>query len=99
MSFNLANLSALSYSNGFTLWHYKTTDILREGDNYWSNPSTIRMFRLGDHIICNSGINTPTPAHHLLVVVHLDEKEQTVGIVSLAGVRLVVGEDQSNQVH
>ena len=99
MSFNLVNLSALSYSNGFTLWHYKTTDILREGDNYWSNPSTIRMFRLGDHIICNSGINTPTPAHHLLVVVHLDEKEQTVGIVSLAGVRLVVGEDQSNQVH
>ena len=99
MSFNLANLSALSYSNGFTLWHYKTTDFLNEGDDYWSNSSTIRMFRLGDLIICNSGVDTPTPANHLLVVVHLDEKEQTVGIVSLAGVRLVVGEDQSNQVH
>ena len=99
MSFNLANLSALSYSNGFTLWHYKTTDILREGDNYWSNPSTIRMFRLGDHIICNSGINTPTPAHHLLVVIHLDEKEQTVGVVSLAGIRFCAQEDNLEQVH
>ena len=99
MSFNLVNLSALSYSNGFTLWHYKTTDILYEGDDYWSNPSTIRMFRLGDFIICNSGIGSTTPAHHLLVVVHLDEKEQTVGIISMAGVRLVGGEDQSNQVH
>ena len=99
MSFNLVNLSALSYSNGFTLWHYKTTDILHEGDDYWSNPSTSRMFRLGDFIICNSGVDTPTPANHLLVVVHLDEKEQTVGIISMAGVRLVVGEDQSNQVH
>ena len=99
MSFNLANLSALSYSNGFTLWYYKTTDILHENDDYWSNSSTIRMFKLGDFIICNSGVDTPTPANHLLVVVHLDEKEQTVGIVSMAGVRLVVGEDQSNQVH
>ena len=99
MSFNLVNLSALSYSNGFTLWHYKTTDILNEDDNYWSNPSTIRMFKLGDFIICNSGVDTPTPANYLLVVVHLDEKEQTVGIVSMAGVRLVVGEDQSDQVH
>ena len=99
MSFNLVNLSALSYSNGFTLWHYKTTDILNEDDNYWNNPSIIRMFRLGDFIICNSGVDTPTPANYLLVVVHLDEKEQTVGIVSMAEVRLVVGEDQSDQVH
>ena len=99
MSFNLVNLSALSYSNGFTLWHYKTTDILHEDDNYWSNPSTIRMFKLGDFIICNSGVDTPTPANYLLVVVHLDEKKQTVGIVSIAGVRRMVGEDQSDQVH
>ena len=99
MSFNLANLSALSYSNGFTLWYYKTTDILHENDDYWSNSSTIKMFQLGDHIICTSGIGSTTPAHHLLVVVHLDEKEQTVGIVSMAGVRLIVDEDQSNQVH
>lgn len=99
MSFNLVNLSALSYSNGFTLWHYKTTDIIKEDDNYWSNPSTIKMFQLGDHIICNSGIGSTTPAHHILVIVHLNEKEQTVGIVSLTGVRLIVGEDQSNQVH
>lgn len=99
MSFNLANLSALSYANGFTLWHYRTTDILREDDNYWSNPSTLRMFQLGDHIICNSGIGTTTPAYHILVVVHLNEEEQTVGIVSLAGIRLFVTEEQSDQVH
>ena len=99
MSFNLVNLSALSYSNGFTLWHYKTTDILNDDDNYWSNPSTIRMFRLGDHIICNSGIGTTTPAHHILVVVHFNKEEQTIGIVSLAGIQLSITEDQSKQIN
>ena len=99
MSFNLVNLSALSYSNGFTLWHYKTTDILNEDDNYWSNPSTIRMFKLGDFIICNSGIGSTTPAHYLLVVVNINEEEQTIGIVCLAGIRLVATEEQSDQVH
>lgn len=99
MSFNLVNLSALSYSNDFTLWHYKTTDILHEGDDYWSNSSTSRMFKLGDFIICNSGVDSTTPAHHILVVVHLNEKEQTVGIVSLTGIRLAVTEEQSKQIN
>jgi hypothetical protein len=26
MAYDPTNLSALSYANGFTLWHYKTTD-------------------------------------------------------------------------
>ena len=26
MAYNSSNLSALTYANGFTLWHYKTND-------------------------------------------------------------------------
>ena len=33
MAYQSKNLSALGYANGFTLWHYRTTDLAAEVDN------------------------------------------------------------------
>lgn len=55
MAFAARNLSVLSYANGFTLWHYATTDenTLVTGPNYF-NPAS-DMLRVGDMIIANTG--------------------------------------------
>ena len=59
MAFKIHNLSVLSYANGFTLWHYRTTE---------NNKGTIdtqgyfnlahEMLRTGDMIIVNAVANT-----------------------------------------
>lgn len=53
MAFAARNLSVLSYANGFTLWHYTTTDnnaaITAAG--YFN--SAADMLRKGDLIIAN----------------------------------------------
>ena len=33
MAYQSKNLSALGYANGFTLWHYRTSDLAAEVDN------------------------------------------------------------------
>lgn len=52
MAFDASNLSALAYANGFTQWHYRTSDSLMDvitpgyfGDSNGINP--------GDMIIIN----------------------------------------------
>lgn len=50
---NAKNLSVLAYANGFTLWHYVTTDTadhVGAGD-YFKRASD--MLRVGDMIIAN----------------------------------------------
>ena len=68
MAFAIRNLSVLSYANGFTLWHYRTTDLAAEVDNAgYFNPAS-RMVRTGDFILLNAGIES-TPTHGVVVVV------------------------------
>jgi hypothetical protein len=55
MAFDSAELSVLAYANGFTLWHYRTTDtdtdLLRAGDGYFAAAN--ELLRPGDQIIAN----------------------------------------------
>ena len=46
MAYEAKNLSAMGYANGFTLWHYRTTDLAGEVDNAgYFNPAS-RMVRI-----------------------------------------------------
>lgn len=57
MPYNAANLSALAYANGFTLWHYKTPDLAAtvDTDGYFNQAAN--MLRVGDMILANTNIN------------------------------------------
>lgn len=54
MAFAARNLSVLSYANGFTLWHYTTTDSLTTVTtaNYFNDAAD--MLRKGDMIVTNA---------------------------------------------
>jgi hypothetical protein len=80
MAYESKNLSALGYANGFTLWHYRTTDLAAEVDNVgYFNPAS-RMLRTGDFIMLNAGIES-TPTHGVVVVV-----ANTDGVVDVTNV-------------
>lgn len=53
MSFDSAQLSVLAYANGFTQWHYRSTDPLARilALGYFADAAA--MLRPGDHIIIN----------------------------------------------
>lgn len=54
MAYNAKNLSVLAYANGFTLWHYTTTDLATavDGAGYFSGATD--MVRVGDMILANT---------------------------------------------
>ena len=53
MAFQNKNLSVLVYANGFTLWHFKTDDILRDiTDGYFNN--SYDLMAPGDIFIINA---------------------------------------------
>lgn len=54
MPFLSKDLSVLSYTNGFTLWHYKTVDLQTEvdADGYFNLASD--MVRFGDVVMTNT---------------------------------------------
>lgn len=44
MAFQNRNLTVIAYANGFTLWHYKTKDSIKDIENdkkYFKNISTL----------------------------------------------------------
>jgi len=54
MPFNSRELSVLAYANGFTLWHYRTSDQAAELDGgvcYFAGAD--ELLREGDQIIVN----------------------------------------------
>ena len=56
MAYDSNNLSALTYANGFTLWHYKTPDTAIDVDSAgYFNPAA-GMLRVGDFIFANASI-------------------------------------------
>ena len=67
MPYSDAGLSALSTANGFTLWHYRTSDSAADVDTAGYFNDAVRMLRVGDFVLLNAGIGT-APANGVLVV-------------------------------
>ena len=57
MAYDASNLSALSYANGFTLWHYKTPDTAAVVDSTGYFNGAAAMLRVGDFIFANANVN------------------------------------------
>lgn len=57
MAYDASNLSALTYANGFTLWHYKTPDLASSVDaaGYFNDAAT--MLRVGDFLFANANVD------------------------------------------
>ena len=58
MAYDSNNLSALTYANGFTLWHYKTADLAADVDTTGYFDEAASMLRTGDFIMANTAINS-----------------------------------------
>ena len=56
MAYDASNLSALTYANGFTLWHYKTPDTAVSVDSTGYFNEAASMLRVGDFIFANVNI-------------------------------------------
>ena len=67
MAYLSKDLSVLAYANGFTLWHYTTTDAAGTIDTAgYFNPAA-DMLRAGDIIVANVDTAT-TPAAGLFLI-------------------------------
>jgi hypothetical protein len=53
MAYSPKNLSVLAYANGFTLWHYSTTDDAATTDTAGYFNAAAGMLRIGDMILAN----------------------------------------------
>jgi hypothetical protein len=53
MAYDPKNLSVLAYANGFTLWHYTTSDTGTVADNAGYFNGAAEMVRVGDMILAN----------------------------------------------
>lgn len=78
MAYNSANLSSLAYANGFTLWHYRSSDAIGDIDASGYFDAASNVLRVGDFVLVNAGIGV-VPAHGLMVVV-----SNTGGVVDLS---------------
>jgi hypothetical protein len=57
MAYDASNLSALTYANGFTLWHYKTPDAAADVDTSGYFNAAASMLRVGDFIFANANVD------------------------------------------
>jgi hypothetical protein len=67
MAYRSKDLSALAYANGFTLWHYRTSDSAADVDNAGYFNGASRMVRVGDFIMLSSGVDS-VPTYGVIVV-------------------------------
>jgi hypothetical protein len=79
VTYQSSGLSAISYANGFTLWHYRTPDELAEVLSYGYFATASKMLRPGDFIMLNASMGVEALEHAVLVVVstspsHVDVK-------------------------
>lgn len=72
MAYDPNNLSALTYANGFTLWHYKTVDGASDIDSTgYFNPAA-GMLRVGDFIFANASITGSVESGVFIVAANAD---------------------------
>jgi hypothetical protein len=67
MAFQSKDLSVLAYANGFTLWHYTTTDIATDIDTASYFDTAANMMRVGDMIMANTD-SDGTPGSGIFLV-------------------------------
>lgn len=67
MAFANNNFSVLAYANGFTLWHYRSTDTATTVDTSGYFNAAANMVRVGDMILANVGPNGSV-SHGVFVV-------------------------------
>lgn len=67
MAYDSKNLSVLAYANGFTLWHYTTTDVATVVDTAGYFNAAVDLLRVGDMVMANADTGG-TPAHGVFVV-------------------------------
>jgi len=80
MAYDASNLSALTYANGFTLWHYKTPDTAQDiGTGGYFNEAA-SMLREGDFIFANAGIGGTVQSGVLIVA------SNAGGVVDVTGI-------------
>lgn len=67
MAYQPKNLSVLAYANGFTLWHYATSDTGNTVDTAGYFNEAADMIRVGDVILANTETGGAAKAGLLLV--------------------------------
>ncbi|MBL4691033.1 MAG: hypothetical protein JKY68_06165 [Rhodospirillales bacterium] len=87
MAFNAKDLSVLAYANGFTLWHYTTTDLSTEVDTSGYLNDATDIVRVGDMVLANTDTDG-TPASGIFLV-----NANAAGVVDLADMTAVGGSD------
>jgi hypothetical protein len=68
MAYNPTHMSALTYANGFTLWHYRTNDVAIAVDTSGYFNAAAGMLRVGDFILANTDTGAATPTHGIYIV-------------------------------
>lgn len=84
MAYSSSNLSAISYANGFTLWHYRTDDLIADIDNAGYFNDANKMLRPGDFVFINAGVDD-IPTHGVVVVLSNASGEVNVSNVTQFG--------------
>jgi hypothetical protein len=86
MAYAPKNLSALAYANGFTLWHYKTTDPALQVDTtgYFNGAAT--MLRAGDFIMANTNTGGTVQSGMFIVRSNTGTVVDTANIADLGSV-------------
>lgn len=67
MAFQPHDLSVLAYANGFTLWHYTTSDSAATVDSSGYFNAAADMMRRGDVVLANTGSGGSTAGGIFLV--------------------------------
>jgi hypothetical protein len=78
MAYDPNNLSALTYANGFTLWHYKTPDADVAVDTSGYFDEAAGMLRVGDFIFANANVGATMESGVFIVATN------SGGVVDLA---------------
>jgi hypothetical protein len=84
-NFQPRNLSVLAYANGFTLWHYMSSDSASDVAQlgYFNNAAA--TLRVGDMILANIATTTPSPQAGLFVVKRNDSSGVDVANLTAFG--------------
>lgn len=72
MTYRASDLSAISYANGFTMWHYRTHDAIDAMSAGYFDEAH-KMLRSGDFIMVNGHTIDGRPEHGVLVVTRNEE--------------------------
>jgi len=87
MAFKSKDLSVLAYANGFTLWHYTTTDTAATVDSADYFNDAADMLRVGDMLFANVDTDG-TPAGGIFYV-----NANASGAVDVADMTQIGGTD------